>query len=257
MARIRTIKPSFWDKDECANVSPSALLMYIGMKNFADDHGVIPGNPKLIKSKVFPQRDDIRIDQVNKWITELLENSFLEQLIYEDKLYYVLDFSDEKIDKPQPSILPDEAFENIREYSRIVETDREESKPVENIRLGKERKGKERKRKGEGREFIPPTLEEFKNYFFENGFSAELAERAWKGYDAANWHDTKNNKILNWKQKCQNVWFRPENQKEKSCEKKEKGKESTLFDQHGRITEANKLRFNTSENEHCTIPDPF
>lgn len=149
MARIRTIKPNFWDKDECANVSMPALLLYIGMKNFADDHGVIPGSPKLIKSKVFPQRDDVRIDQVNKWITELLENSFLVQLTYEDKLYYVLDFSDEKIDKPQPSILPDEAFENIREYSRIVETDREDSKSIETIRLGEERKGEERKGKEE------------------------------------------------------------------------------------------------------------
>jgi hypothetical protein len=255
MARIRTIKPSFWDKDECANVSPSALLLYIGMKNFADDRGVIPGNSKLIKSKVFPQKDDIRIDQVNKWITELLENSFLVQLTFEDKLYYVLDFSDEKIDKPQPSILPDEAFENIREYSRIVETDQEDSKSVETIRLGEERKGEERKRKG--KEFVPPSLDDFKNYFSSNGFPEDLAVRAWTGYSEADWHDSKGNKVLNWKQKCQNVWFSEENQKEKSCAKKEKGKLEKLKDQHGRITEANKQRYSAGQSGSIAFPDAF
>lgn len=57
-----------------------------------------------------------------------------------------------------------------------------------------------------------PTLEEFKKYFFENGFDPVVAERAWNGYVAADWHDTNGKKVLNWKQKCQNVWFRPENQ---------------------------------------------
>lgn len=60
-------------------------------------------------------------------------------------------------------------------------------------------------------QFIPPSLEDFTKYFIENGFSQELAKRAWTGYQEANWHDSTGKKILNWKQKCQNVWFRPEN----------------------------------------------
>lgn len=59
--------------------------------------------------------------------------------------------------------------------------------------------------------FIPPSLEEFINYFIENGFSKELAERAYKGYDVAGWKDSKGEQIHNWKQKCQHVWFKPEN----------------------------------------------
>lgn len=61
------------------------------------------------------------------------------------------------------------------------------------------------------KKFSPPTLEEVKNYFKEKGYSVETAERAFNGYDVANWHDTKGNKILNWKQKMINVWFREEN----------------------------------------------
>jgi hypothetical protein len=74
----------------------------------------------------------------------------------------------------------------------------------------KERKGKEKK--GNIKQFEPPTFEEFKKYCEESGYSG-IAERAFKGYAEANppWTDTKGNKIRSWKQKLQNVWFREEN----------------------------------------------
>jgi hypothetical protein len=59
--------------------------------------------------------------------------------------------------------------------------------------------------------FVPPSLQEFSKYFIENGFSHELAERAFKGYESANWHDSKGKPIKNWMQKCQFIWFRSEN----------------------------------------------
>jgi len=61
------------------------------------------------------------------------------------------------------------------------------------------------------REFVPPSLEEFKSYFENNGYPVEKAITVFRGYDEAGWHDSKGNKIKNWKQKCQHVWFRPEN----------------------------------------------
>lgn len=61
------------------------------------------------------------------------------------------------------------------------------------------------------KKFIPPTIEEFKNYFTENGYSTSVAERAWKGYDVANWHKSNGDAVKNWKQTCQNVWFKDEN----------------------------------------------
>jgi len=62
--------------------------------------------------------------------------------------------------------------------------------------------------------FIPPTIEEVKNYFTENGYNIEVGIKAWKGYDVANWFDSKGNPILNWKQKMINVWFKDENKKQ-------------------------------------------
>ena len=55
--------------------------------------------------------------------------------------------------------------------------------------------------------FTKPTIEEFVSYFLENGFNKELALKAYNHYDLADWHDTKGNKVKNWKQKVHTNWF--------------------------------------------------
>jgi uncharacterized protein YdaU (DUF1376 family) len=67
--------------------------------------------------------------------------------------------------------------------------------------------------------FIPPTIEEVKKYFLENGYSPELAERFFKGYAAADWKDSKGDQVKNWKQKAQHVWFKPESKIQSSTPK--------------------------------------
>ncbi len=120
MARIRTIKPEHWEDENWDNVSLQAHLLFLGMKNFADDKGVIKDNAILIKNKVFPTREDIRTSDVVKWLNELVNNAFLVPLTYNDKGYYVLDFASERIDKPQPSILPKEAFLQIKKDHSVI-----------------------------------------------------------------------------------------------------------------------------------------
>lgn len=71
MARIRTVKPEFWDDEKLATLPRDVRLLYIGMWNFSDDFGVIKANPIWIKSKVFPF-DDIQLSQFKKWL-EMLE----------------------------------------------------------------------------------------------------------------------------------------------------------------------------------------
>ena len=148
MPRIRTIVPEFWEDERFSNVSLPAWLLYIGMKNFADDEGVILANPVIIKSKVFPAREDIRKQQVSGWLQELIENSILVPFDYENKSYYVMDFSSERIDKPQKSKIPSEVIENVRlsgisknpvSFENILE----HSRTVENIPAGEESKGKD------------------------------------------------------------------------------------------------------------------
>jgi len=61
------------------------------------------------------------------------------------------------------------------------------------------------------KKFIPPSLEDVKQYFKENWYLETIAIKAFKWYDVANRHDSKGNPIKNWKQKMINVRFTPEN----------------------------------------------
>lgn len=148
MPRIRTIIPEFWEDERFSNVSLPACLLYIGMKNFADDSGVILANETIIKSKVFPAREDIRKQQVSGWLQELIENSILVPLKYENKSYYVMDFSSERIDKPQKSKIPAEVIENVlsgkkQSNSGTFANNPEQSGTFETTPAGKESKGED------------------------------------------------------------------------------------------------------------------
>lgn len=60
--------------------------------------------------------------------------------------------------------------------------------------------------------FSPPPLDEVVQYFLENWYSQESAEKAWKYYDVGKRKDSKGNNVKNWKQKMISVWFKEENE---------------------------------------------
>ena len=138
MPRIRSIVPEFWEDERLARISPSALLLFIGMKNFADDQGVIVANEVLIRNKVFPVREDIRRQQVGGWLRELCENSVIVPFAYEGRGYFMMDFSSERIDKPQRSKIPQEVIDRVRRAER-----REETGMFGSVPAGEERRGTE------------------------------------------------------------------------------------------------------------------
>ena len=57
MARIRSIKPEFWDSPSTARASAVARLAYIAMWNWADDHGRGTANHKELEGFAFPNDD--------------------------------------------------------------------------------------------------------------------------------------------------------------------------------------------------------
>lgn len=57
MARIRTIKPEFWDSPGTARASLRARLFFIAMWNWADDYGVGTANPNQLVAFAFPNDD--------------------------------------------------------------------------------------------------------------------------------------------------------------------------------------------------------
>lgn len=68
------------------------------------------------------------------------------------------------------------------------------------------------------KEFIAPTLEEVKQYFYDNGYKTEAADKFYKYYTEGNWKASSGKQVKNWKQKAQAVWFTEEN-KDKQNEK--------------------------------------
>lgn len=72
---------------------------------------------------------------------------------------------------------------------------------------------KERKKeiKKEIKKFIPPTIDEIKQYFKENGYKEETAIKMFNSYSVADWIDSQGKPVRNWKQKAINVWFKDEN----------------------------------------------
>jgi len=55
------------------------------------------------------------------------------------------------------------------------------------------------------------TIIEVEDYFIENGYRKDVAEKFYNYYNVSDWKDAKGNKVKNWKQKAQSVWFKDEN----------------------------------------------
>lgn len=72
MARIRSVKPEFWDDQELAEqVSRDGRLLYIGLWNLADEHGRLRGDARFVKGRIFPYEDDISMEDVAVMLAEL------------------------------------------------------------------------------------------------------------------------------------------------------------------------------------------
>ena len=89
MARIRTIKPEFWEDEKLAKLPVYTRLLFIGTWNFADDNGALLANPVLMKSHIFPY-EDIGISIISEWIDMLVENGMLIRTTYNGKDYLVI-----------------------------------------------------------------------------------------------------------------------------------------------------------------------
>ena len=52
MARIRTIKPEFWEDEDVGRLSPMARLLFIGSWSLADDEGLLTWSASFLKAKI-------------------------------------------------------------------------------------------------------------------------------------------------------------------------------------------------------------
>jgi 5-methylcytosine-specific restriction endonuclease McrA len=58
VARIRTIKPEFWQDEKLGPLDPLTRLVFLGLVSQADDAGRLLDSPRLINGVLFPYTDD-------------------------------------------------------------------------------------------------------------------------------------------------------------------------------------------------------
>lgn len=64
------------------------------------------------------------------------------------------------------------------------------------------------------RSLSAPTVEEVQAFFKDNGYSVEVATKAYHYYAEAGWKDSRGEPVRAWKQKMRGVWFREEHKQQ-------------------------------------------
>jgi hypothetical protein len=104
MARIRTVKPEFWQDEDLAALNPYTQLLAIGLLNHADDHGYFKAHKALVKAAVFPFSEASL--NIHGMLSELSNIEYIELFQGTDgKPYgFVNGFSKhQKVNRPTPS----------------------------------------------------------------------------------------------------------------------------------------------------------
>lgn len=107
MARIRTIKPEFWQDERLGALPIPVRLLFIGLWNLADDDGRLRGNPRLIKGQVFPYDSDQEV-AVPAGLDHLEKAGRIRRYVHcGESFVWIPKFRDhQRIDKPKASVLP-------------------------------------------------------------------------------------------------------------------------------------------------------
>lgn len=140
MARIRTIKPEFWQNESLADLEPMTRLLAIGLLNHADDEGYFKASPALIRAAVFPYDDSANILGM---LQELSGAGYLALSTGEDGRQYgwIINFlKHQRVDKPKKSEIKglcsfQESSKNIPRI--ILDNSKQEGKGKEEEMEGK------------------------------------------------------------------------------------------------------------------------
>jgi hypothetical protein len=107
MARIRTIKPSFFKSLTVTALPKATRLTWLGLWTYADDAGRGVDDARLIKAELWPLDDDYTAKKVEKDMQLLEANGSIRRYLVEGRRYFaVVEWRHQRIDKPTPSVLP-------------------------------------------------------------------------------------------------------------------------------------------------------
>ncbi len=213
MARNRMIKPDFWSSLILNNVSRDARLTFIGIWNFCDDYGFCLNSMRSLMGDIYPYDETVTENKLKAWINDLIKSTVIIPVDYKGKrLLFVKGWGEHQTvaNKSKRSHVDTADLEQV-----IKDTLDTNETLISNYLLSHAPKKKEERESNKEKGFISPELLEVKTYFMENGYTEQSAMKAFKYYNDADWIDSKGNKVKNWKQKMQGVWFKEENMSQK------------------------------------------
>lgn len=143
MARIRTIKPDFWQDYRLAtDLTRDQRLFYIGLWNEADDEGRFRAHPARLLGSIFPYDDDLDAGFVVDTLRRLQQTGRLVQYVDGEPFGQLTKFPDHQtINRPTPSLIPKPENDLCDTHGAITD---QSGSPHGSNTPGKERKGKER-----------------------------------------------------------------------------------------------------------------
>lgn len=128
LARIRTIKPDFWDDDAVGALSRDARLLFIATWNLADDEGLVRWTPSYLKASAFMYDDDLTVADIEALMEQLVSHEMVFPYVAgkaRQKLAYIVNFrKHQRINRPQPSKLPPPSVQSGEVLQMYVRRDK-------------------------------------------------------------------------------------------------------------------------------------
>lgn len=122
MARIRSIKPTFFTSISNSELPIPTRLTFIGLWTYVDDDGRGVDDPRLIKAAVWPLDESYTAKKIEADLVRLEKADKLERYVVDGRRYLrVRAFGDHQvINRPQPSKLPPSPDETLAGRSDSV-----------------------------------------------------------------------------------------------------------------------------------------
>ena len=208
------IKPEFWSSETLMRVSRDARLTFIGLWNFCDDYGFCINSNRRIMGDIYPYDETVTEAKIKQWINELLEQKLIIPVDYKGKhLLFVKGWGEHQTVQHKSK----RAHVYVDDLEQVIKDSLKSHESLIGVYLESHAPKRKKKDKDKEKGFMSPTFDEYFEYCKKEGFS-NIAERSFKAYSEANWHDSHGNPVKNWKSKLQNNWFRDSNKDQQQPE---------------------------------------
>ena len=191
MARIRTIKPEFWDSPGTARASFRGRLFFIAMWNWADDWGVGTASPKQLIGFAFPNDDEISVKDFPTLAKEMSECFDVQFYTVSERPFYFIPSWDlhQRTERKAKRTNPGVEMAETRLFAGELSLAKDFPTLTKEVPAWEKEKEKEREQ-GKGKELLSaeadvadPYSSEFEQFW--NVYPRRIGKRAawlkWKG----------------------------------------------------------------------------